>query len=60
MIKLEKSGYFVLKNLGKCPVLVNDKEIAPGQNLPLTSNCLVEVRCLSLYMSRGPGVCHLH
>ncbi|KAJ6336245.1 hypothetical protein OIU78_012775 [Salix suchowensis] len=43
-INLDKNGSFYLKNLGKCPLSVNDKEIAPGQSLSLTSGCLIEIR----------------
>ncbi|XP_057986779.1 uncharacterized protein LOC110666015 isoform X2 [Hevea brasiliensis] len=42
-INLDKGGSFHLKNLGKCSISVNDKEIAPGQSLNLASSCLIEV-----------------
>ncbi|CAK7346284.1 unnamed protein product [Dovyalis caffra] len=44
-INLDKSGSFYLKNLGKCSLSVNDKEIPPGESLTLTSGCLVENFC---------------
>ncbi|KAI4374948.1 hypothetical protein MLD38_012880 [Melastoma candidum] len=44
IIKLEKDGYFLLKNLGKCGILVNNKEVSPGHSLRLCSNSLIEVR----------------
>ncbi|KAK6938899.1 Forkhead-associated (FHA) domain [Dillenia turbinata] len=49
IIKLENDGCFYLKNLGKSSVLVNSKELAPGQRLRLNSGCFVEdvVRGLS-------------
>ncbi|XP_015577026.1 uncharacterized protein LOC8275810 [Ricinus communis] len=43
-INLDKSGSFHLKNIGKCSISVNDKEMAPGQSLSLTSSCLIEIR----------------
>uniref|UniRef100_A0A2C9TZR4 FHA domain-containing protein n=1 Tax=Manihot esculenta TaxID=3983 RepID=A0A2C9TZR4_MANES len=43
-IYLDKGGSFHLKNLGKCSISVNDKEIAPGQSLNLTSSCVIEIR----------------
>ncbi|XP_057975840.1 uncharacterized protein LOC131163120 [Malania oleifera] len=43
-ITMDKGGSFYLTNLGKCSILVNDKEVPPGQSLSLNSNCLVEIR----------------
>ncbi|KAG6785717.1 hypothetical protein POTOM_007298 [Populus tomentosa] len=62
-INLDKSGSFYLKNLGKCSLSVNDKEIAPGQSLSLSSGCLIEIRgmpfifeinqtCMKQYLAR--------
>ncbi|KDP38583.1 hypothetical protein JCGZ_04508 [Jatropha curcas] len=50
-INLDNSGSFHLKNLGKFPISVNDKEIAPGQSLSLTSSCLIENLSLSIISS---------
>ncbi|XP_021613491.1 uncharacterized protein LOC110615739 isoform X2 [Manihot esculenta] len=44
VINLDKGGSFHLKNLGKCSISVNEKEMAPGQSLNLTSSCLIEIR----------------
>ncbi|KAM1662956.1 hypothetical protein ACFX13_043240 [Malus domestica] len=44
MINMDKDGSFHLKNLGKCPISVNSKEVAPGQSLSLSSSCLIEIR----------------
>ncbi|GMY28326.1 serine/threonine-protein phosphatase 6 regulatory subunit 1 [Fagus crenata] len=44
IIKMDKGGSFYLKNLGKCPILVNNKEVGPGQSLSLISSCLIEIR----------------
>ncbi|XP_077221026.1 forkhead-associated (FHA) domain-containing protein isoform X2 [Tasmannia lanceolata] len=44
IIKMEEDGSFYLKNLGKCPILVNNKEVATGQRFPLSSSCLIEIR----------------
>ncbi|GMJ07001.1 embryo defective 1967 [Hibiscus trionum] len=44
IINMEEDGSFHLKNLGKCSVSINGKEVAPGQSLGLTSSCLIEIR----------------
>ncbi|XP_042500209.1 uncharacterized protein LOC122078334 isoform X2 [Macadamia integrifolia] len=44
MIKMDEDGSFYLKNLGKCPIFVNSKEVAIGQRLSLNSCCLIEIR----------------
>ncbi|XP_022769103.1 uncharacterized protein LOC111312774 [Durio zibethinus] len=44
IIKMEEDGSFHLKNLGKCSVAINSKEVAPGQSLSLNSSCLIEIR----------------
>ncbi|XVF36017.1 hypothetical protein REPUB_Repub19eG0021900 [Reevesia pubescens] len=46
IINMEKDGSFHLKNLGKCSVSINSKEVAPGQSLSLNSGCLIEIRGL--------------
>ncbi|WCJ35154.1 Forkhead-associated (FHA) domain-containing protein [Euphorbia peplus] len=43
-INLDKSGSFHLRNLGKWPILVNEKEIGCQQSLTLPSSCLIEIR----------------
>ncbi|KAL0438472.1 UNVERIFIED_CONTAM: hypothetical protein Slati_2330200 [Sesamum latifolium] len=47
IIKMDMYGMFHLKNLGRCPIYVNGKEVATGQRLSLTSGCLIEVRGLA-------------
>ncbi|KAL4273304.1 hypothetical protein GQ457_13G008340 [Hibiscus cannabinus] len=44
IINMEEDGSFHLKNLGKCSVSINGKEVAPGQSLGLNSSCLIEIR----------------
>ncbi|XVF63763.1 hypothetical protein PTKIN_Ptkin09bG0113000 [Pterospermum kingtungense] len=44
IISMEEDGSFHLKNLGKCSVSINSKEVAPGQSQSLTSSCLIEIR----------------
>lgn len=44
IIKMEDDGSFYLKNLGKCSIVVNSKEVATGQHFNLTSSCLIEIR----------------
>ncbi|RZC44718.1 hypothetical protein C5167_037663, partial [Papaver somniferum] len=41
-IKMDENGSFYMKNLGKCSVLVNSKELKTGQRVKLSSNCLIE------------------
>lgn len=47
IIKMEADGSFLLKNLGKSSVSVNGVEIASGQLLNLSTNCLIEIRGMS-------------
>ncbi|GAB4850814.1 hypothetical protein Ancab_030114 [Ancistrocladus abbreviatus] len=47
VIKMDKDGSFHLKNLGRFSVLVNGREVSPGQSLGLHSNCLIEIRGMS-------------
>ncbi|XP_010504237.1 PREDICTED: uncharacterized protein LOC104781300 [Camelina sativa] len=44
IIRLGDDGSFHMKNLGKYPISVNEKEVDPGQSLILKSDCLVEIR----------------
>ncbi|KAA8537562.1 hypothetical protein F0562_027170 [Nyssa sinensis] len=44
LIKMDKGGSFYLKNLGKCSIFVNNKEVTPKQSLRLTSSCSIEIR----------------
>ncbi|KAE8731378.1 putative leucine-rich repeat receptor-like protein kinase [Hibiscus syriacus] len=44
IIKMEEDGSFNLKNLGKCWVSINSKEVATGQSMGLGSSCLIEIR----------------
>ncbi|KAK9683454.1 hypothetical protein RND81_10G142100 [Saponaria officinalis] len=44
IIKMEKEGTFILRNMGKCSIYVNNKEVIPGLTLGLHSNCLIEIR----------------
>ncbi|XVE56116.1 hypothetical protein DITRI_Ditri03aG0211700 [Diplodiscus trichospermus] len=50
IINMEEDGSFHLKNLGKCSVSINSKEVRPGQSLSLNSNCLIE---LSSFKAKG-------
>ncbi|KAG8377868.1 hypothetical protein BUALT_Bualt08G0078200 [Buddleja alternifolia] len=47
IIKMDMHGTFHLRNVGKSSVYVNDREVATGQSLSLTSGCLIEVRGLA-------------
>ncbi|XP_022772423.1 uncharacterized protein LOC111315069 [Durio zibethinus] len=44
IINMEEDGSFHLKNLGKCSISINSKEVAPGQSLSLNTSCLIEIR----------------
>uniref|UniRef100_A0A5B6ZNQ9 FHA domain-containing protein n=1 Tax=Davidia involucrata TaxID=16924 RepID=A0A5B6ZNQ9_DAVIN len=44
IIKMDKGGSFHLKNLGKCSIFVNNKEVTPKQSLRLASSCLIEIK----------------
>ncbi|KAI4316880.1 hypothetical protein L6164_024815 [Bauhinia variegata] len=44
IIKMDKIGSFYLTNLGKSSIMVNNKEVHPGQSQRLHSSCLVEVK----------------
>ncbi|RVW50373.1 hypothetical protein CK203_086399 [Vitis vinifera] len=43
IIKMERGGSFSLKNLGKRAILMNGKDVAPGESVSLTCGCLIEV-----------------
>ncbi|KAL1533329.1 hypothetical protein AAHA92_33226 [Salvia divinorum] len=47
MLKMDMKGIFHLENLGRNPIYMNGKEVAPGQSIALISGCLIEVRGLS-------------
>ncbi|GAB4843033.1 hypothetical protein Ancab_013010 [Ancistrocladus abbreviatus] len=44
IIKMDKDGLFHLKNLGRFLILVDSREVYPGQSLCLHSNCLIEIQ----------------
>ncbi|XP_078181019.1 forkhead-associated (FHA) domain-containing protein isoform X2 [Carex rostrata] len=43
VIKMDESGSFHIKNIGKCPLFVNSKEVPAKKRINLTSNSLIEV-----------------
>ncbi|KAE8057193.1 hypothetical protein FH972_013901 [Carpinus fangiana] len=53
IIKMDKSGSFYLKNLGKWSISVNNKEVGPGQSLSLISSCLIEIRGMSFIFEKN-------
>ncbi|KAL3845285.1 hypothetical protein ACJIZ3_002688 [Penstemon smallii] len=59
MIKIDVNGLFRLKNLGKCSIYVNGKEVVPGQSQILTSGCLIEIRELA-YVFETNYTCTKH
>jgi hypothetical protein len=44
---MDESGSFHIKNIGKCSLFVNSKEVPAKKRINLTSGSLIEV-CLSL------------
>lgn len=42
-IKLKEDGLFYLENYGKRVISVNSHNIASGQRIRLSSNCLIEI-----------------
>ncbi|CAI0392937.1 unnamed protein product [Linum tenue] len=44
IIKMEKDGSFILKNLGKSPMFLNGEELLMGQSSSLSSSSLIEIR----------------
>ncbi|KAL8144038.1 hypothetical protein V2J09_017070 [Rumex salicifolius] len=57
IIRLDENGEFRLKNLGKNSVLVNDKEVYPGQTLNLHHNCVIQVRDISFIFEKNQSQC---
>jgi hypothetical protein len=43
---MDESGYFHIKNTGKCPIFVNSKEIPSCKRINLSSDSLIEVPIL--------------
>ncbi|MQM03785.1 hypothetical protein Taro_036575 [Colocasia esculenta] len=44
VVKMDEHGTFYLKNMGKCSILINGKEVLNGMQLNITSGCLIEIR----------------
>ncbi|KAL3840265.1 hypothetical protein ACJIZ3_024856 [Penstemon smallii] len=53
-MKMDMYGVFHLKNLGKCPMYMNGKDVAPGQSVRLTPGCLIEVRKVKFLFETNP------
>ncbi|KAF8109139.1 hypothetical protein N665_0102s0048 [Sinapis alba] len=47
LIKLKKDGCFVIKNLGKFSIWINEKEVQHGEIVNLRNNSLIQIRELS-------------
>ena len=43
---MDESGSFHIKNIGKCPIFVNSKEIPSCKRINLSSDSLIEVPIL--------------
>ncbi|MCL7023607.1 hypothetical protein MKW94_011131 [Papaver nudicaule] len=59
-IKMDENGSFYMKNLGKCPVLVNSKELKTGQRIKLTSNCLIEISGMQFLFEINQNIVRQH
>ncbi|KXG39541.1 uncharacterized protein LOC8081094 isoform X1 [Sorghum bicolor] len=44
VIKMDESGSFHIKNIGKCPIFVNSKEIPSCKRINLNSDSLIEIK----------------
>ncbi|KAH0875956.1 hypothetical protein HID58_073318 [Brassica napus] len=47
LIKLKKDGCFVIKNLGKFSIWINEKEVQHGEIVNLSNNSLIQIREMS-------------
>ncbi|XP_062214297.1 uncharacterized protein LOC133915234 [Phragmites australis] len=44
VIKMDEDGSFHIKNIGKCPIFVNSKEIPSCKRINLSSDSLIEIK----------------
>ncbi|KAL6636744.1 hypothetical protein ACP70R_024316 [Stipagrostis hirtigluma subsp. patula] len=44
VIKMDEAGCFHIKNIGKCPIFVNSKEIPSCKRINLSSDSLIEIK----------------
>ncbi|CAN6358908.1 unnamed protein product [Urochloa humidicola] len=44
VIKMDEAGSFHIKNIGKCPIFVNSKEIPSCKRINLSSESLIEIK----------------
>ncbi|XP_074287186.1 uncharacterized protein LOC141612334 [Silene latifolia] len=56
IMKMENDGTFSVRNMGKCSIYVNSKEILHGQILALHSNCLIEIRGIPFIFEINPSM----
>ena len=49
VIKMDKSGSFHIKNIGKCSIFVNSKEVPSCKGINLSSDSLIEVHRYLLF-----------
>ncbi|KAI3959124.1 hypothetical protein MKX01_023800 [Papaver californicum] len=59
-IKMNENGSFYMKNLGKCSVLVNSKELKTGQHVKLSSNCLIEINGIQFLFEINQNIVRQH
>ncbi|XP_062212712.1 uncharacterized protein LOC133913550 [Phragmites australis] len=44
VIKMDETGCFHIKNIGKCPIFINSKEIPSCKRINLSSDSLIEIK----------------
>ncbi|KAI3989154.1 hypothetical protein MKX01_033190 [Papaver californicum] len=59
-IKMDENGSFYMKNLGRCSVLVNSKELKTGQRVKLSSNCLIEISGIQFLFEMNQNIVRHH
>uniref|UniRef100_A0A1D1XLM1 Microspherule protein 1 n=1 Tax=Anthurium amnicola TaxID=1678845 RepID=A0A1D1XLM1_9ARAE len=55
IIELDERGFFLLKNIGKCPIVINGKEVLSGKQLNINSGCLIEIRGMKFIFEVNPN-----
>lgn len=54
IIKLDRDGFFSLKNLGKNSISINNKDVFPSHWVRLISGCLIEIRGMPFVFESNP------
>ncbi|GJM96946.1 hypothetical protein PR202_ga13830 [Eleusine coracana subsp. coracana] len=54
VIKMDEAGSFHIKNIGKCPIFVNSKEIPSCKRINLSSDSLIEIKDMRFIFHVNP------